>query len=204
MINIYYIGGSPCSGKSTVAESIAKKYDFHYFKIDDYLEDYIIRGTEQNKLICTKQKNMTPEQTWMRNPEEQNEEEIQFYSEIFEFIMEDINKIHSLNGIITEGAAFLPDLMKKIDIDQKHYISITPTKEFQISHYKERPWVSYVLEGCKDKEKAFENWMERDALFAKEVRRQCEVTGYQSLITDGTIQIEELVKRVYLNFGMER
>ena len=32
MINTYYIGGSPCSGKSTIAEIVSKKYDLYYFK----------------------------------------------------------------------------------------------------------------------------------------------------------------------------
>lgn len=29
MTNIYYVGGSPCSGKSTVAEILAEKYDLY-------------------------------------------------------------------------------------------------------------------------------------------------------------------------------
>ena len=40
MTNIYFIGGSPCSGKSTVAEILAEKYDLYYFKVDDFLEEY--------------------------------------------------------------------------------------------------------------------------------------------------------------------
>lgn len=39
MINTYYIGGSPCSGKSTIAEALSKKYILHYFKVDDYLDE---------------------------------------------------------------------------------------------------------------------------------------------------------------------
>lgn len=41
MEGLYIIGGSPCSGKSTIAEMIAEKYDFIYFKVDDYLEQYM-------------------------------------------------------------------------------------------------------------------------------------------------------------------
>lgn len=36
-MNIYFIGGSPCSGKSTVTEILSKKYDLYYFKVDDFL-----------------------------------------------------------------------------------------------------------------------------------------------------------------------
>lgn len=41
-MNVYYIGGSPCSGKSTTAEILSKKYDLYYFKVDDYLDKYIV------------------------------------------------------------------------------------------------------------------------------------------------------------------
>lgn len=37
MIDTYYIGGSPCSGKSTIAEIPSKRYDLYYFKVDDFL-----------------------------------------------------------------------------------------------------------------------------------------------------------------------
>ena len=43
-INTYYIGGSPCSGKSTVAEIISEKYNLYYFKVDDFLEKYTKMG----------------------------------------------------------------------------------------------------------------------------------------------------------------
>lgn len=200
---IYYIGGSPCSGKSTVSEAMSHKYDLHYFKVDDFLDEYTIKGAASGKPLCMKVKNMTSEDIWMREPEIQALEELQFYHEIFEFIIEDINNLSNQNGIITEGAAFLPYLMKNHNIDNKYYINITPTPEFQIFHYKQRPWISHVLEGCNDKEKAFMNWMNRDILFADAVRKQCEEIGYQYFITDGTSSTEELFKHVCLHFDME-
>ena len=36
MIDTYYIGGSSCAGKSTVAEMLSQKYDLYYFKVDDF------------------------------------------------------------------------------------------------------------------------------------------------------------------------
>lgn len=67
---------------------------------------------------------------------------------------------------------FYPDLIKQINIAKNHYVCVTPTKEFQIKHYRKREWVPYILEQCSDKEQAFKNWMKRDALFADDVRKQ--------------------------------
>ncbi len=195
-MDIFYIGGSPCSGKSTVAEIIAKKFDLHYFRVDDHLEEYIQAAADNNYPISSKISGMKPEQIWMRNPVDQKDEELELYREMFGFIKDDLNKINHYRGIIAEGVAFLPELMWQEKVKQNHFLCITPTIEFQISHYKERTWISNVLKGCSNQELAFENWMNRDALFAKEVRRMCMEVGYHSLINDGSSSIDEMVHQV--------
>ncbi|WP_312495683.1 shikimate kinase [Anaerosporobacter sp.] len=201
MINTYYIGGSPCSGKSTIAEILSAKYNLYYFKVDDFLEKYTKMGTVKGYKICKNQDSMNAEETWMREPSLQCREEFLFYEEIFEFIWEDLRQITG-KGIITEGAAYLPKLMKGLNISKDRYISITPSEDFQISHYKKREWVPFVLEGCKDKEKAFSNWMNRDILFAQEVQRQCNEEKYVSIINDGCIELDELVNKVVVHLGL--
>ena len=138
----------------------------------------------------------------MREPSLQCAEEFEFYKEIFEYVLADLQKIRCENGIITEGAAYIPNLMKQIGIPGSRYISITPEKEFQISHFQKRAFVPFILEGCSDKEKAFCNWMERDVLFAGEVQKQCCENNYISIINDGSMGVDELVNRVAAHFGL--
>lgn len=202
MIDTYYIGGSPCSGKSTIAEALSKKYNLHYFKVDDYLDKYIKKGATNKKEICLKVEAMNSEQIWMRDPLVQCEEELSIYEEIFKFILEDLKQIDCKNGIITEGAAYLPNLVKGFNIPFERYISITPSKEFQIFHYSKREWVPYVLAECSNKDKAFENWMNRDAMFAEAVQQQCNELGYVSLINNGELAVEELINKVVSHFGL--
>lgn len=202
MIKTYFIGGSPCSGKSTITEILAKKYDLFYFKVDDFLDKYIDMGAREGRPVCTEIQSMTPEETWMRDPVVQCEKELAWYREVFDYVCEEINQIQNVSGIIAEGAAYLPVLMKTLDVPYNRYLSITPTKDFQVSHYSQREWVPYVLRECSDKDKAFENWMERDALFAKDVQRQCEEAGYLSVVNNGEIGIDELVKLVEGHFRL--
>lgn len=202
MMNTYYIGGSPCAGKSTVAEILSQRYDLFYFKVDDFLDRYTKLGALKEYPICKKTVEMDTEQIWMREPLLQCREEFIFYEEIFEYVLEDLKRISCKNGIITEGAAYIPRLIKQLGISSNRYISITPAKEFQISHFKEREFVSYVLKGCSDMEKAFCNWMDRDILFAQEVRKQCFEEKYISIVNNGSIKIDELVNRVAEHFEL--
>jgi len=96
----------------------------------------------------------------------------------------------------------LPRLAKRRNIPYSRYISVTPAKEFQIFHYSKREWVPYVLAECSDKEKAFANWMDRDALFAKVVQQQCGDLGYASLINEGEMSIEEMIDRVAAHYEL--
>lgn len=202
MTNIYYIGGSPCSGKSTVAEMIAEKFGLYYFKVDDFLFENIAKAKEKGKVCSTKASLMSVDETWLRAPEVQCEEELAVYREIFEFAIEDLGKIQAQNGIITEGAAYLPELMRGYGIDEYHYICVVPTKEFQYYHYRQRPWVPYVLEGCSNKVLAFENWMERDVLFAAAVRESAIALGYQTFLTDRTKDSFYTYEQVCNAFGL--
>ena len=201
MANIYYIGGSPCSGKSTVSEILAAKYHLFYFKVDDFIDKYLKMGASKGYEICKKQDSLRADELWMREPVLQCQEELLYYKETFAFVLEDLMQIKE-KDIITEGAAYLPELMRKLNISNNRYISITPTRDFQISHYKKREWISFVLEGCSDKEKAFSNWMERDILFAKEVQKQCIKENYVSIINDGSIEVDEYVHRIAAHFGL--
>lgn len=202
MEKIYFIGGSPCAGKSTVAEIISKKYGMFYFAVDKFLDGYTKKGAQKGYPICKKQMEMRAEEIWMRDPLLQCNEEFQYYREVMEFIIDDLKQIRCENGIITEGAAYAPKIIGELRIPKSRYLSITPTREFQISHFRKRKFVPCVLDGCSDLEGAFQNWMGRDVLFAQEVRLQCEKEGYCSVVNDGSKTIEVMADLVTAHFGL--
>ena len=199
---IFFIGGSPCSGKSTVAQILADRHSLRYFKVDDHLDRYLQAAAAQGKPACQRAVQMTPDEIWMRDPQLQCEEELRIYEEIFDLILADLAALSSQQDIITEGAAYLPMLMQRQRIAVDRYLSITPTKDFQVTHYRQREWVPYVLEGCRDKETAFRNWMERDALFALAVQQQCMDAGYASIVNDGAVSVENMVEMVAGALGL--
>jgi len=200
MKKIYFVGGSPCAGKSTICEILSKKFNLYYFKVDDYLDKYMKKVALNSETLCKKNLSMTSEEIWMRNPIIQKNDELSIYKEIFDSVIQDLEKINCDNDIITEGCAYLPTLVKELGILHNEYLAIIPTKEFQVTHYRERQFVPYVLDGCSDKEKAFENWMERDFLFSKEIERQCKSNKLKLIINDGTINLCDMVDEVVTHF----
>lgn len=190
---VLFIGGSPCSGKSTVAERISEEYGAYYFKVDDFLDEFTARAADRGYPVCKKIMAMTPEEIWMRDPSVQCEEEFLIYQEISELVSEYLKNIDA-DFIITEGAAYTPEVMG--EYKTKEYIAIIPAPDFQITHYKEREWVPYVLEGCSDRQRAFDNWMQRDILFAERVKAECEKKKIPCITNDGRITRDGLTGMV--------
>lgn len=63
---LYFIGGSPCSGKSTVAERLFQDYNSYYFKVDNYLDELILVAAKNGMPICSKLKFMTADEKSIR------------------------------------------------------------------------------------------------------------------------------------------
>lgn len=191
MRDIYYIGGSPCSGKSTIAEMLAAEYSFSYYKQDDYLWPYMEKAAADGKPHSIAALALDFEQMWMRDPKLQADEEFAIYEEMLPYVLRDIGEMEGDASIIAEGAGFTPSLMDGLGVKPTRYICIVPTEAFQREMYAQRTWIGQFLTGCKDPEEAFDNWMSRDALFAREVLRQAQKYGYQSIVVDGRQSIEE-------------
>ena len=194
MGEIYYIGGSPCSGKSTIAEMLAAEYDFAYYRVDEFLYSHMEAAAAAGKPHSALNLSFNFEQMWMRDPQLQYDEEIAIYAEILPYALRDISAMDTKKPIIAEGAGFMPELMAAENVGSSHYICIAPTEEFQREKYAQRPWIGEFLKGCTDPKAAFDNWMSRDVLFAKHVLETAQKTGYAAILVDGEQSVEENFK----------
>lgn len=190
-IKIYWIGGSPCCGKSTISEMLVNEFGFEMYKCDDHFEKYTEIGLENGVEIMKKIKSMNLDETWLRDINEQVEDEFEYYREALKIIVVDLEKNYKGKNVLVEGAAILPEFIKSNDIDNSKYICMVPTKEFQIDRYSKREWVNYYLQGCSDIKKAFENWMERDARYAEIVKKDADNYGMNVLVVDGNKSIDD-------------
>jgi hypothetical protein len=189
--HIYFIGGSPCCGKSTIAERISEAYGFQYYEPDKHLMQFIAKGGADGDEWLKYISMMSMDDSWLREPEVLNAEELITYEKLLPYFVAGLEQLSKNTPIITEGAAYLPDLIYKLGVDKSRYICMVPTKEFQIKYFSKREWVGDYLSPCSDKEKAFSNWMGRDVLFALAALKQARDKGYETLIVDGSKSIEE-------------
>lgn len=198
----YILGGSPCSGKSTIAEMLSSLHDLSYYKVDDRQQAHLERARPDRHPVMHGYLQMNWEQIWMRPPELQMQEELAFYREYFEMILEDLAH-HSLGRpVLLEGAALLPELVHPLGVQQERAVFMVPTWDFQMAYYSRRPWIQDILAECSQPQQAFENWMQRDHLFGQEVLRQAAGYGYPTIVVDGSQGIESRLAQVRSTFGL--
>jgi len=189
LANLYLIGGSPCSGKTTITDRIAKTYGLPTYRCDDAYFEHAKELTPEQP-VFSRLANASAEAIWMRPVPLQIEEELEIYREEFPFIVRDLKNLAQSGPIIAEGAALSPSLVATLGIATHQAIWIVPTEEFQRHHYGQRDWRHDVVKDCSDPDQAWENWMARDAGFALRVAAEAREFGFALITTDGSASIE--------------
>jgi hypothetical protein len=145
---------------------------------------------------------MTWNEIWSRPIPTMVQDELEYYREMFEMIVEDLLQVETGKLILAEGAALLPELVAECGIDRQRALYLVPTMEFQVHHYKQREFIHGILQECENPEQAFGNWMMRDHLFGKQVLRQAESRGFGTILVDGERSIEDLLEHTGRHFGL--
>ena len=188
---IYWIGGAPCSGKSTIAETLAFKYGFSLFKSDDHMYAHMRLADAQKQPVMAKVAGLSWEEIWSRPVEVLVQDELDFYHEEFAMLLEELALYPQGQPILAEGNAWLPDLIDPLHISPGRIVYVVPTKTFQVDNYSQRGFIKDILAQCADPQSAFENWMERDARFGEVVSRDARQRGLPVILVDGRLSIEE-------------
>jgi hypothetical protein len=198
----YILGGSPCSGKSTIADKLAARYELVYYKVDDQQDAHLSRVRAQRHPVMHRYLQMNWDQIWSRPPELQMREELDFFRERFEMVLEDLSAFSLETPVLLEGAGILPELVCEFGLQPGRAVFMVPSWEFQVGYYSQRPWIREILAECRQPEQAFENWMRRDHLFGLEVLRQAEHYGYPTIVVDGTLGIAGRLEQVRSAYGL--
>lgn len=192
--DLYWLGGSPCSGKSTVAELLAAQYNLQYYNCDHAFAHHQQQSDPTQQPTLHHLSFLTSDEIWLAPIAEQVARVIAIYHEEFPLILADLAAFSTDCPVLVEGAALMPTLVAGTVGWQGRSAWLVPTPTFQRQQYAKRPWVNDVLNDCRDPKQAFANWMARDDAFAVQVaqaaaQRNCpllHVDGYQSIAETAT------------------
>jgi hypothetical protein len=191
---VFWLGGSPCSGKSSVARALAQRMRYALYDVDQRQDEHMARALPDAQSTMAQWRQMSADQVWLRPVSQQVDSELEFYRERFAMILADIAA--SKKPLIVEGAALMPELLRQVGVGARQAFFMVPTWTFQMEHYTRRLWVKGVLDPCSDPDQAFENWMRRDHRFGNKIALEAVRSGWPVLRVDGTESLARTVQAI--------
>lgn len=197
------MGGSPCSGKSSITDLLAARYALHAYHCDDHYTEHLRRADPVRHPELHKVPAMTWNEIWGRTIEKAVLDEFEFYRQEFGMILEDLLAMPPSRPIIAEGASLIPECVVPLLSNARHAAWVVPTAEFQLHHYSRRSWVQGILDQCDNPQAAFATWQGRDIEFGNIVEREARALGLLVIRVDGSRTIEEIAEQLAGHFGLE-
>ena len=202
----YWLGGSPCSGKSTIAEMLGAQYGLQIYHCDDFFFADMRAADPHRQPRLHKIARMSWDEILSRPVPEQLADVLQIYREGFPLMMRDLVRRQEEAPpdiqFLVEGAALLPELITPLLPEPRRAIFLVPMPAFQRRVYARREWRHALLAECRDPEQAWENWMERDVQFGRWMRARAHARGLAVLTVDGAKSVEENAVRVQRHFQL--
>lgn len=190
----WWVAGSPCSGKSTLARRLARDLGARLYSCDDAFERHAAAVAPSAGPTLAKVTSWGTGRRLAQPVEVQVRDVQELCREQWPLVLADL---HATAGpVVVEGAALLPELVVPLGVPADRAVWVVPTEAFQHEHYARRRWALDLVASTEDPAAAFERWMQRDALFAVEVARRARELGRPVLVTDGSTSQEAAYARL--------
>jgi hypothetical protein len=193
--HVLWIGGATDTGKSTIAQNLAERYDmsvYHYDKTDAaHLEKLTSTVPEIRKFM-----DASLDERWVYPvPGAMLEFLLLSFSQRFPLVLEDLLALPDDRPIIVEGFGLLPELVGPLLSSPYQAVWLVPTENFKWDSMTRRGKPSFAKE-TSDPEKAKMNLFARDRLLADYYRRQVLAYGYTLYEVDGSRSVAEMTSLV--------
>jgi hypothetical protein len=201
--NVFWVGGAPGAGKSTVARRLADEFDLHLYDTDAMMLDHARRMPAAEAPYLQRFLAMDMDERWAtRSPEVMLETFHWFRGECFPLIVDDLRRLPAGTGAVAEGFRLLPALVRPLLDDLDRAVWLLPTAEFRRAALASRG-STWALAGLTaDPERARHNLAERDRMFTERLAEETRQLGCRTLRVDVGTGADDVFARVARLFSL--
>ncbi len=198
-MNRFWLGGSACAGKTSVARILAAEHGLTLYSCDDHFEEHRRRADPARHPNFHRLMDAPMEELWARPVSVQAAELFRFYQDELDMVLEDLQRLEG--PVLVEGVGLLPERIAEVCPDPRRALWLISTPEFRRQAYLKRgPMVRRLLSQCREPEKAFIRWMERDDRVAGRLATGVRRSGLSVLKVNGRQTVEEVARQVAERF----
>jgi hypothetical protein len=196
------LGGSTCSGKSSIADILGQAYGLQAYHYDRREADHIARSTDTarfpaiNEFIA-----MSMDERWvLRTPQEMADNAIASWIQRFPHVIEDLLVMPTTRPIVAEGPGLFPQLVKPYITNPFHAVWLVASDKVIRDVRTQRP--TSIRTETNDPDRAIENLIQRDFILARYNRDQASEVNFKTLEITFAEPIMATVERVAGLFGL--
>lgn len=183
----WWVGGSPCAGKTTTAARLAGELGAHLYSCDAAFERHAGAATQTSGPTLVKVTSWSAQRRLAQPVKVQVADVLALCHEQWPSVLADVEAVPG--PVVVEGAALLPDLVAALGVPAGRAVWMVAAEAFQREHYAQRVWALELARSTRDPGGSFERWMQRDARFAREVAQWARDLGYPVQVTDGSASL---------------
>lgn len=203
--HVLWLGGSACSGKSSVAALLAAHHGLAVYSCDDAFEDH--RRRAAGRAAFQALAGAPPERLFAPPAARRAEELAAFYRQAFPLVADDLAALAArpaagTSPVLAEGAGLLPALVAAAT-GRPRAVFLVAADAFRRRHARARPATAGLLAGCPDPAAAWEVWMERDRLLGERIAAAARRLGLPVVEVDGADALAATAHRVAALLGLE-
>ena len=202
-MNVFWLGGSACAGKTTIGKQLAAELRLTLYSCDAWFEEHRRRADPVRHPHFHRLMDAPMEELWSRPAEIQAAELLAFYEDEIGMVFEDLAALEG--PVLAEGVGLLPERIAQVSSDSRRALWMIATPGFRRQVYPARgSFVQGLLGDFPDPEAAFSRWMERDDRIARHLEESARRLGLGVLAVDGRQAVTETVRMVAERFGLPR
>lgn len=190
--SVFWLGGGPGAGKTTVARTVARRLDLRLYPVDGYTYAHLARAAAGGYPLHAEVAAMTPEQRWAGTPAELAARFVASSAERVKMICEDLLALGSGPTVVVEGPQLFPDLVAPVLESREHGLWLLPTAEFGRRGVERRGLSARTTAT----DEGFSRRLRRDVLLTQVNRDQAAARNLRVADVDGARGVAELAEAV--------
>lgn len=202
MSSVYWLGGSTCAGKTTIANILSENYGLTVYHCDEYLGTHIDKSNDKQHPNLYKLKKLRWDDILSMQEDEYLKWIIDLFSEEYQMIIEDLSRQINGKPVLVEGINLIPELLKDVIEDGNNAIWLVADDAFYNLHQMHRKELFDRINECSDPEQALHNYMNFDLSFGKYVYNEANRLDLKVMVIENNKNIQENVKVIASHFNL--